>query len=168
MSIILEDLRACEVERPTWKKACWYYFAHPEFKLVVHYRWILALHPKGGVSKFIAKFLWLRAVKHYGCYLSPTAKIGKGLRFPHVTGIVIGYGAVIGDNVTLYQNVTLGQKEKQYPTIKNGAIIYPGACVVGAVTVGENTMIGPNSTVIRDVADNSAVAGVPAKELKKP
>ncbi len=162
-----EDLRVCGVEKVSRKTAFIYFLTHPEFKAVVVYRWFLSLYQKGGLSKVLAKFLWCRTVKNTGCYLSPKAKVGKGLRLPHATGIVIGDGAVIGDNVTLYQHVTLGQKNDAtaYPTIGNGVTIYAGACLIGDITIGDGAVVGANSVVTKNVGANTTVAGVPAKVL---
>lgn len=162
-----EDLRVCGVNKPSKKTAFIYYLTHPEFKAVVVYRWILSLYGKGCAHKILAKLLWVRVVKHTGCYLSPKAKVGKGLRLPHATGIVIGDGAVIGDNVTIYQHVTLGQKNgaHSYPTVGNDVTIYAGACLIGDITIGDGAVIGANSVVTKDVAAHTTVAGVPAKVL---
>lgn len=51
---------------------------------------------------------------------------------------------IIGDNVTI------------------GA----GAVVVGAITRGNNVIIGANSYVSKDVPDNVIVAGIPVKIIK--
>ena len=49
-------------------------------------------------------------VRRYGVYFSAGADsaIGKGLKLPHPTSIVIGAGVKIGDNCVIYQNVTVG------------------------------------------------------------
>jgi len=41
--------------------------------------------------------------------------------------------------------------------------IGPGAKVIGAITVGNNVVIGANAVVSRDIPDNAVVAGVPAE-----
>ncbi len=167
MGLIQDDLFVCDVNKPSLKTAIIYYFTHPEYKAVVFYRWFLLLYSKGGYYKVIAKFLWLKTVKNTGCYLSPKAKIGKGLRLPHATGIVIGDGVEIGNFVTIYQHVTLGRKGTgdSYPKIGNNVKIYAGACIIGGITVGDNAIIGANSVVTKDVEANTTVAGVPAKVL---
>ena len=41
-----------------------------------------------------------------------------------------------------------------------------GACILRGVRVGDNSIVGTNSVVTRDVAANSVVGGVPAKVLR--
>ena len=98
-------------------------------------------------------------------YIPCSAKIGKNSKFAYgAIGIVIHDRAVIGDNVTIGQNTTIGgnNKSKGVPIIKNNVYISCGARIIGDITVGNNVIIGANSVVIRDVPDNSIVAGVPA------
>lgn len=125
----------------------------------------------------IAHFFWIhrmcllgRFVSHLGRWLTgveihPGATIGSGFFIDHGIGIVIGETAEIGDNVSLYQGVTLGgvswKKVKRHPTIEDGVVVGAGAKVLGAITIGENSRIGANSVVIRDVPSNSVVVGVP-------
>jgi acetyltransferase-like isoleucine patch superfamily enzyme len=41
-----------------------------------------------------------------------------------------------------------------------------GACILRGVRVGDNTIVGTNSVVTRDVPANAVVAGVPAKVIR--
>ncbi len=42
-----------------------------------------------------------------------------------------------------------------------------GAKVVGAITVGDNALIGANAVVTKDVPPNSTVVGIPGKVVKQ-
>ncbi len=102
-----------------------------------------------------------------GIEIHPGAKIGKEFFIDHGMGVVIGETAIIGDNVLLYQGVTLGgtglEKGKRHPTIGNNVVIGTGAKVLGNITVGDNSYIGANAVVIKDVPPNSTVVGVPGR-----
>jgi len=106
-----------------------------------------------------------------GIEIHPGAKIGKCLFIDHGMGVVIGETAVIGDNVLLYQGVTLGgtglQKGKRHPTIGNNVVVGGGAKILGNITVGDNSYIGANAVVIKDVPPNSTVIGVPGRITKQ-
>lgn len=114
-----------------------------------------------------------RILLHYqrvlsGCYIHPSAKIGRGCRFPHPVGIVIGQDVRIGNNVTIYQNVTLGshgdpEEQRRYPTVEDGARLYAGAIIIGSVRVGQRAIVGAGAVVLEDVPPNSVVVGVPAR-----
>lgn len=110
--------------------------------------------------------------RHFtGIEIHPGAKIGKGLFIDHGMGVVIGETAIVADNVLLYQGVTLGgtglRKGKRHPTIGNNVVIGTGAKVLGNITVGDNSYIGANAVVIKDVPPNSTVVGVPGRITKQ-
>lgn len=106
-----------------------------------------------------------------GVEIHPGAQIGKGLFIDHGMGVVVGETAVIGDNVTLFQGVTLGgtgkEHGKRHPTIGSNVVVGAGAKVLGNIRVGDNSYIGANAVVIRDVPANSTVVGVPGHVTKQ-
>lgn len=108
----------------------------------------------------LAKFLT-------GIEIHPGAQIGQGLFIDHGMGVVIGETSVVGNNVTLYQGVTLGgtgkEKGKRHPNIGDNVVIGTGAKILGNITIGENSYIGANAVVLKDVPVNSTVVGVPGR-----
>ena len=106
-----------------------------------------------------------------GIDIHPGAKIGRRVFIDHGIGVVIGETTIIEDDVLIYQQVTLGgvslHKGKRHPTIKRGVVIGAGAKVLGNITVGENSKIGANSVVVKDVPPNSTAVGIPAKVVQK-
>ncbi|ARF68205.1 serine O-acetyltransferase [Paenibacillus larvae subsp. pulvifaciens] len=106
-----------------------------------------------------------------GIEIHPGAVIGKRLFIDHGMGVVIGETCVIGDDVVLYQGVTLGgtgkEKGKRHPTIGNKVVISSGAKVLGSFKVGDNSNIGANAVVLREIPPNSTVVGIPGKVVKR-
>ncbi|WP_438351997.1 serine O-acetyltransferase [Paenibacillus sp. FA6] len=106
-----------------------------------------------------------------GIEIHPGAKIGNRLFIDHGMGVVIGETCEIGDDVVIYQGVTLGgtgkEKGKRHPTIGNNVVIASGAKVLGSFTVGDQSNIGANSVVLKEVPPNSTVVGIPGKIVKK-
>jgi len=104
-----------------------------------------------------------------GIEIHPGARIGRGVFIDHGMGVVIGETAVIGDHCLLYQGVTLGgtgkQHGKRHPTLKENVVVGAGAKVLGAITVGANTRIGAGSVLLRDVAPDSTVVGIPGRVI---
>jgi len=119
---------------------------------------------------WLARFISQRARKRTGIEIHPGAEIGKFLFIDHGMGVVIGETSVIGDYVTIYHGVTLGgtgkEKGKRHPTIGNNVVIGANAQVIGSFTVGDNSLIGAGSVVLKEVPPNSTVVGIPGKVIK--
>ena len=116
---------------------------------------------------FLAKYFQGRINSVFGLDIHPAARIGKGIMIDHGTGVVIGETAVIEDGVSLLHGVTLGGTGKEtgdrHPKIRRGTMIGAGATVLGNIEVGECSRVGAGSVVLKSVAKNTTVAGVPAK-----
>lgn len=85
-------------------------------------------------------------------------EIGPGLVLPHPTGIMLGPGITIGAGVMLAHNVSIGADAYgRGPCIGDRVHVYPGAVIIGGVTVGEGTVIGANSFVAEDIPPRSVV-----------
>jgi serine O-acetyltransferase len=87
--------------------------------------------------------------------ISDEQNIGEGLFICHgfATGIT---SKSIGRNCTIFQQVTIGNTDG-CPTILDNVTVYAGAIIIGDVTIGNNSVIGANSTIYRDVPDNCTV-----------
>ena len=106
-----------------------------------------------------------------GIEIHPGATIGKGLFIDHGMGVVIGETTEIGDDVTLYHGVTLGgtgkDKGKRHPTVGNKVVIGAGAKVLGPINIGDNSKVGSNSVVLKDVPAGATAVGIPARSIVK-
>jgi serine O-acetyltransferase len=100
-----------------------------------------------------------------GAEIHPAARIGKDFFIDHATGVVVGETAEIGNNVMIYHNVTLGgrgwwrdaKNEKRHPTIEDNVTLGVGATIIGPVTIGQNSVIGPFNVIAEDIPKNSTV-----------
>lgn len=115
----------------------------------------------------------------------PSAQVGRGVQIGRgsflVAGSVINSGAVIGTNVIVNTGATvdhdciIGDGAHLAPgahvcggvEIGAGSFLGVGAVVVPSVHIGTNCIVGAGSTVLFDVPDNSRVAGIPARPLRK-
>ena len=106
-----------------------------------------------------------------GVDIHPGATLGTGLFIDHATGVVIGETAEVGDDVTIYHGVTLGgsgkDTGKRHPTIGDRVTIGAGAKVLGAIKVGDDSRIGANSVVVKEVPSGSVVVGVPGQVISR-
>jgi serine O-acetyltransferase len=108
----------------------------------------------------------------YGIDISYKASISPGVLIVHGIGFVIGNGVVICSGVKIYHGVTLGiadngRENDGFPTICSGVTIGAGACVLGRVKVGENSFVGANAVVLKDVPRDSIAVGNPLRVLER-
>ncbi|HEV7951538.1 MAG TPA: serine O-acetyltransferase EpsC [Glaciihabitans sp.] len=101
-----------------------------------------------------------------GVEIHPGAVIGRRFFIDHGMGVVIGETAIIGDDVMLYHAVTLGGRtmlhEKRHPTLCDGVVVGAGAIILGAVTIGEHSVVGAHAVVTKDAPAYSRLTGIPA------
>jgi serine O-acetyltransferase len=131
----------------------------------------------------LAHFLWNRGRKDFALYLqsrassvfgvdiNPNTRIGRGVFIDHGTGVVLGQTAVIDDDVSILQGVTLGGTGKErgdrHPKIRRGVLLAAGAKVLGNIEIGACSRVAAGSVVLKPVAPNTTVAGVPARVVGK-
>ena len=142
--------------------------------------WIVGLHRLGNARMDIrhralrgpCTFAYLTASTAmtwvFGIDLSYVVRLGRRVRLWHHGGMVLGARA-IGDDVHIRQNTTFGLAHRfateDKPIIGDRVDVGAGACVLGAITVGHDVVIGANSVVVRDVPPHATVFGVPARPV---
>lgn len=116
-----------------------------------------------GVVEFLYKHYSLRI----GVDMPIATTVGYGISFPHTYGIVINPATIIGDNVTILSGVTIGSNRRKSGAahIGNNVVLCAGCCIIGPVTIGDNSIIGANAVVVKDVPENSVVVGNPGRVI---
>lgn len=94
------------------------------------------------------------------------SSIGGGLVIRHHSSTIFSVEKC-GRNCTIYQQVTIGFSNGRRPVFGDNVTIYAGAKVLGGVTVGNNSVVGANAVVTKNIPDNTMVAGIPAKAIRK-
>ena len=142
---------------------------YPSFKVMIYYHISHKLYLKGHF--FLARYLCERAKRKTGIEIHPGATIGDDFFIDHGSGVVIGETTIIGNNVTIYHGVTLGgtgkDKGKRHPTVGNKVVIGAGAKVLGPINIGDNSKVGSNSVVLKDVPAGATAVGIPARNIVK-
>lgn len=119
---------------------------------------------------WLARFLSTIGRWMTGIEIHPGARIGRRFFIDHGMGVVIGETAEIGNDCTLYHGVTLGGTSwkggKRHPTLVSNVIVGAGAKVLGPITVSEGARIGSNAVVVKDVAANETVVGIPGRVVR--
>jgi serine O-acetyltransferase len=137
------------------------------FHALVTHRFAHELLKQG--RRDFALYLQSQSSRIFAVDINPAAKIGIGIMLDHGTGIVIGETAAVGDNCSILQNVTLGGTGKEtgdrHPKIGSNVLLSVGAKVLGNIKVGDCSVVGAGSVVLKDVPPRTTVAGVPAKEI---
>ena len=163
------EIKAVKERDPAAKSALEVLLLYPGLHALVVYRiahklwqWKIPLVPR-----------WLsQSIRFFtGIEIHPGATIGKNFFIDHGMGVVIGETSIIGDNVLLYQGVTLGgtgkETGKRHPTVGNNVVVGAGAKILGNIIIGDNSYIGANAVVIKDVPSNSTVVGIPGRITKQ-
>ncbi|MDA3903226.1 MAG: serine O-acetyltransferase [Desulfuromusa sp.] len=160
-----EDLKVVFERDPAVRGVFEVLFCYPGFHAMIFYR--LSHWLWNSKMKFLGRF-----VSHLGRFMTgieihPGATIGRGFFIDHGMGVVIGETAEIGENCTLYHGVTLGgtswAKEKRHPTLGNNVVVGSGAKILGPFKVGDDSKIGSNSVVVKEVPAMATVVGIPGR-----
>src|ERR1700723_2705155 len=169
LTAIRQDIRAAKERDPAVPTTLEVIFAYPG----VHAIW----------GHRISHWLWNRGARVAartfseltriltGVDIHPGATLGPGLFIDHATGVVIGETAEVGEDVMIYHGVTLGgtgaETGKRHPTIGDRVIIGAGAKILGAIKVGDDSRIGANSVVVKEVPSSAVVVGVPGQVISR-
>jgi serine O-acetyltransferase len=156
-------------------------FNRPGARAMMMYRfgvWQRGLHPGfvSAVAGRMYRFLHVFVRNRYGIEIYATASIGRRLFIAHQSGIVLHRALVMGDDCIIRQGVTVGLASMDVarksgwkgPVIGNRVEIGAGAIIVGAITVGDDVVIGPNAVVLRSVPSGSLVTTTPARTMSRP
>lgn len=128
---------------------------HPEYRSLFYYR-----------MGWIGKMLYLLCRPMPTLYIY-TKNIGPGLFIQHGFATIIS-AEKIGRNCWINQQVTIGfSNDTDTPSLGDNVTIYAGAKVFGNISVGDNSIVGANAVVLKDVPENCVVAGIPAYIIRR-
>lgn len=96
------------------------------------------------------------------CVIEKDTKVAYG-----GIGMVIHARTKIGEHCMLGQGITIGGRngEKEVPIIERNVYIGAGARIIGNITIGHDSIIAPNSVVLKDVKPFSIIAGIPGEKI---
>jgi serine O-acetyltransferase len=169
LTAIRQDIRAAKERDPAVPTTLQVIFAYPGVHAVWAHRISHWLWNRGArvAARVFAEFARILT----GVEIHPGAILGSGLFIDHATGVVIGETAEVGDDVTIYHGVTLGgtgvDTGKRHPTIGDRVIIGAGAKVLGPIKIGDDSRIGANAVVVKEVPSSSVVVGVPGQIVSR-
>jgi serine O-acetyltransferase len=169
LAAIRQDIRAARQRDPARPTTLEVVFAYPGVHAIWGHRVSHWLWNRGArlAARTLGEFTRILT----GVDIHPGAVLGPGLFIDHATGVVIGETAEVGEDVTIYHGVTLGgsggDTGKRHPTIGDRVIVGAGAKVLGAIKVGEDSRIGANAVVVKEVPSSAVVVGVPGQVISR-
>ncbi|OBB86871.1 serine O-acetyltransferase [Mycobacterium colombiense] len=169
LEAIRRDIRAARERDPAVPTTLQVIFAYPGVHAIWGHRINHWLWQRGArlVARITAEITRILT----GVEIHPGAVLGPGLFIDHATGVVIGETAEVGEDVTLYHGVTLGgsgrDTGKRHPTIGDRVTIGAGAKILGAIKIGDDSRIGANAVVVKEVPSCSVVVGVPGQVISR-
>ena len=116
---------------------------------------------------------------HPGAIVSPSVEMGKGCMV--MAGAVLNASVKLGDNVIVntgaivehdcwigsHVHVATGAHLSGTVRVGEGAHIGAGAVVRNNLSIGAGAIVGVGAAVVRDVAANDVVVGVPARSMQR-
>lgn len=124
------------------------------------FRFVTVISPKANVSR--SATIGKGTVIQAGANISAGARIGEFVKLN--TNANVMHDTIVGDYATIAPNaVLLG-----YVNIGKSAYIGANSTILPHIVVGSESTVGAGAVVTKNVDKNLIVAGVPARDLKKP
>ena len=163
-NLIFSDVeRWCKVKLNCIYLTKWQYFKYLLYFIISFLEFRSIIYYRIGFRSNFFKFLLLPMPNLY----IQTKEIGGGLFIQHGFSTIIA-AKKIGNNCWINQQVTIGfSNVKDCPVIGNNVTIYAGAKVMGGIIIGDNSIVGCNAVIVKDVPPNCTVVGVPGRIIKR-
>jgi sugar O-acyltransferase (sialic acid O-acetyltransferase NeuD family) len=146
---------------------------------------IVAVGDNWNRQQFVDKILSIHPGFTFISVVHPSAIIGKGVSLGKgsvvLPGVIVNANATVGDHCILntkasldhdcrmgnYASLAPGAFTGGNVIIGEGAAICLGAKIIERVTIGDHSVVGSNSLVLKDIPKNTVVYGSPAQIIRK-
>jgi len=128
-------------------------------ELVPNFEFVNAIHPSVVIGKDVK--LGVGIVAMAGCIINPKSSIGDFCFF--ATGAQIEHDCIIED----FASVSAGSVTGGFVKIKRFSAITLGVTILDRIIIGENTVVGSGSLVLKDLPDNVLAYGNPCKVIRE-
>jgi len=127
-------------------------------KIIPNFTFVNAIHPSVVIGNTTE--IGVGIVAMAGCIFNPKAKIGNFTFF--ATGAQVEHDNTIHD----FASISAGSITGGYVTLGKYSAITLGVTVLDRIEIGENTVVGAGSLVIKSLPDNVLAYGNPAKIIR--
>ncbi len=127
--------------------------------LVPNFEFVNAIHPSVVIGNNVS--LGRGVVAMAGCIFNPKSSIGDFTFF--ATGAQIEHDCFVDD----FASVSAGSVTGGYVKIGKFSAITLGVTLLDRITIGENSVIGSGSLVVKSIPDDVLAYGNPAKVIRK-
>ncbi len=152
-------------DRSLWEKGLWAVWVHRFGNWRMGFRWKPVRAPL--TVAYWALYLLVEIAT--GITLPYTTALGRRVRIWHHSGMIL-HARSIGDDCHIRHNTTFGVAHRgdnrAIPVIGDRVDVGCGVCVLGAIRVGHDSVIGANAVVLKDVPPYSVAVGLPARVVK--
>jgi N-acetylglucosaminyl-diphospho-decaprenol L-rhamnosyltransferase len=134
--------------------------------------WSRGVHPALGAAplSLVYKTLFTSIDWLWGIDIGADVKVGRRVRIWRHGGMMLS-ARIIGNDVQIRHNTTFGDHGPgatgKRPVIQDRVDIGIGVSILGDVTVGHDTVIGPNAVVLATCPPESRLDGVPARAMPR-
>lgn len=122
------------------------------------FNFVNAIHPSVIIGKNVE--LGVGVVMMAGVIVNPLSKIGNFTFF--ATGCQIEHDCIIDD----FASVSAGSVMGGYVKIGKFSAVTLGVTILDRITIGENSVIGSSSLVLKDIPDNVLAHGNPINKIR--
>lgn len=131
------------------------------------------------ISRLISLGIPMAVIIHPTAVISPLSRIAQGCTI-HPAAVInayasIGTGCIINTQADIehdcvvedYVNVCPKVSMAGHTVVGRKTFLGIGCTIIDGIRIGREVTVGAGAVVIRDVPDHGAVAGVPAKEIRR-
>lgn len=135
-----------------------YYVSQQILDIIPNFKFINAIHPSVIIGNNVE--IGCGVVAMAGCIFNPKSKIGDFTFF--ATGAQVEHDCIIEN----YASISAGSVTGGYVKLGKYSALTLGVTVLDRISIGENSVVGAGSLVLKDLPDNVLAYGNPCKIIR--
>jgi sugar O-acyltransferase (sialic acid O-acetyltransferase NeuD family) len=123
------------------------------------------------------KYIWYPSLIHPNVYVDNTNKIGEGtiitagnqltVNIDLKNHVLLNLNCTVGHNVIIddFSSIMPGANISGNIKLGKKVLVGSGATLINECIIGDNSIVGAGAVVLKNIPENTVVAGVPSKPL---